>query len=80
MIMYEGSGMYVYMNPPLDPILSQKNPVHTYVYTPYFLKIHRSTTLPFMPRSPKWSGHFTFSKQNNNKKRPACFSYLPRAY
>jgi len=42
-----------------DPVLSQKNPVHT--LTIYFFKIHLRIILPCIPRSTKWSFHFSIS-------------------
>jgi hypothetical protein len=52
------------MNPQSNPILSQMNPVHA--YTPCFLNINLSITLPqtYMPRSPKWHFHLQVSHRN----------------
>ena len=48
--------------PPLFPILSHLDPVHT--PTSHFLKIHLNIILPSIPGSPKWSPSFRFSHQN----------------
>jgi hypothetical protein len=42
----------VYNSPTLVPVLSYINLVH--ILPSYFFKIHFNTTLPFMPKSPKW--------------------------
>jgi len=39
----------LYRSPPLDPILSHLNPVHTFTF--YFFKIHFKIIFPSMPRS-----------------------------
>jgi len=41
----------VQKNPPLDTILNQANPLHT--FTPYFINIRFNTILQCTPRSPK---------------------------
>jgi len=58
---------------PLDPILSQKNPVHT--LTPYFFKIHFNITIPSTHVSPTLSLPFKLSNQN-----PVRISHLSHAY
>jgi hypothetical protein len=43
----------VQTSPPLDPVLSQLNPVHP--IDPYLLKVHLNVILPPTPRSSQWS-------------------------
>jgi hypothetical protein len=57
----------VHKSPPLHPILSHMNPVHT--ITSYFLTNHVNIKLPFIPRSPRWPLPFRFSDRN--------FVYIP---
>jgi hypothetical protein len=45
--------------PPLDPILSQANPVH--ILTAYFFTIHFNSIVPYTYIYPKWSLPFGFS-------------------
>jgi len=49
-------------NPPLVPVLSQMNPVHT--FSTYFTKIHSDIVFLSMPRCSKRSLQFRFSNQN----------------
>jgi len=60
----------VKMNPPLDRILSQMNPVHNLI--PYSLKIHFN--IVFLPTSgsPKWSFPVRFPDNNF-----VCISHHP---
>jgi hypothetical protein len=58
--------------PPLVPILSQLDPVHT--PSSHFLKIHLNNILPSTPGSPKWSLSFRFPHQ-----KPVYASSLPHA-
>jgi hypothetical protein len=59
-------------NPPLFPILSQINPVHTFI--PCFPKLQYDTTSSSVPKLSVWSLPFRFSNQNF-----VCISHLPHA-
>jgi hypothetical protein len=59
-------------SPPLDPILSQPNPVHP--IDPYLPKVHFNVILPPMPTSSQWSLAFRPPNQN-----PVSTSPLPHA-
>jgi len=52
-------GTRIHKSPPLDPVLSHLNPVHTVTY--YLLKTHFNFVLPFLSSSSKWSLPFRFS-------------------
>jgi hypothetical protein len=52
----------VHISPPLDPILSQLNPVR--LIDPYLLKDHLNVILPPTPRSSQWSLAFGPPNQN----------------
>jgi hypothetical protein len=55
---------------PLDPILSQLNPVHP--IDPYLPKVHVNVILPPMPRSSQWSVTFGPPNQNPVNTSPMC--------
>jgi hypothetical protein len=50
----------VHKSPPLDPVLSQINPVHVLT----IFKIHSNIILPSTPASPRRCSPFMFSDQN----------------
>jgi hypothetical protein len=52
----------IHKSPPLDPILSQPNPVHP--IDPYLPKVHLNVILPPTPRSFQWSLAFGPPNQN----------------
>jgi hypothetical protein len=53
---------HVYKSPPLDPILSQQNQVHS--ICPHLPKVHLNVILSHTPRSPQWSLLFGTANQN----------------
>jgi hypothetical protein len=69
----------VHTSPPLDPILSQLNPVHPIdLYLP---KVHLNVILPPTPRSSQWSLPFGPPNQNPVNTSPlpmraTCPSHL----
>jgi hypothetical protein len=63
---------HVHKSPPLDPMLSQLNPVHP--INPYLPKVQLNVILPPMPRSSWWSLTFRLPNQN-----PVNTSPLPHA-
>jgi hypothetical protein len=63
--------------PPLVPILSQLDLVHT--PTSHFLKIHLNIILPSTPGSPEWAFSLRFSYQNTVYASPRTQTrYIPR--
>jgi hypothetical protein len=65
----------VHKSPPLDPILSQPNPVRL-IY-PYLPKVHHNVILPPTPRSSQWSLTFGPSPANNSPTmRATCPAHL----
>jgi hypothetical protein len=58
----------VHKSPPLDPILSQPNPVHP--IDPYLPKVHFNVILPPTPRSSQWSLAFGPPNQNSVNTSP----------
>jgi hypothetical protein len=68
----------VHTSPPLDPILSQLNPVRP--IDPYLPKVHLNVILPPTPKSSQWSPDFGTPNQNpvNTSTPHAChMSRLP---
>jgi len=53
----------VHMGPPLDPILSQINPFHTFPLATLFL-LRSIAVIPFISRSSEWYLLFRFANQN----------------
>jgi hypothetical protein len=68
----EGSLPWSQRAPPLDPILSQPNPVRP--IDPYFPKVYLNVILPPTPRSTQWP--LTFGTPNQN---PVNTPPLPHA-
>jgi hypothetical protein len=70
----------VHKSPPLDPILSQPNPVRP--INPYHSKVHLNVILPPTPTSSQWSLAFGPPSQNSVSTSPLklslCFSWAPR--
>jgi hypothetical protein len=69
----------VHTSPPLDPILSQVNPVRP--IDPYFTKIHLNVILTPTPRSSQWSLAFGPPNQNPINTCPlphVCGDYIYR--
>jgi len=64
---------HVHNSPPMDPILSNMNPVHNFQL--YFPKVPSNITFPSMCRCSKWSLPFRFSQQNF-----VCISHLAHAH
>ena len=63
--------------PPLVPIQSQRNPVHT--PTSHFLQIHLNIILPSTPGSPQWSLTQRFPYENPVHASPLPHRrYMPR--
>jgi hypothetical protein len=63
--------------PPLVPVLSQFDPVHTPTY--HLLNIHLNNILPSTPGSPKWSLSLRFPHQNPLFTSPLPHTrYMPR--
>jgi hypothetical protein len=68
----------VHKSPPLDPILSQPNPVHP--INPYLPNVHLNVILPPMPRSSQRSLAFGPPNQNPLSTSPrlhACHMSSP---
>jgi hypothetical protein len=59
----------VHKSQPLDPILSQLNPVR--FIDPYIPKVHLNVILPPTPRSFQWSLAFGPPKQNPENTSPS---------
>jgi len=63
--------------PPLVPVLSQLDPVHT--PTSHFLKIHPNIILPSTPGFPKWSLSLRFPHENRVHASPLLHTrYMSR--
>jgi hypothetical protein len=67
---------HVHKSPPLDPILSQPNPVHP--IDPYHSKVQLNVILPPTPRSSRWSLPFSCPNQNplNVSPLPPCMLHV----
>jgi hypothetical protein len=68
----------VHTTPPLDPIMSQLNPIHP--IDPYLPKVHLNVILPPTPRSSQWSLAFRPPNQNPVNTSPfphACHMSSP---
>jgi hypothetical protein len=70
---------HVHTSPPLDPILSQLNPVR--LMDPYLPKVHLYVILPPTPRSSQWSLALGPPNQNPvtplpSPMRATCPAYL----
>jgi hypothetical protein len=67
----------VHKSPPLDPILSQLNPVCP--VDSYLPKVHLIVILPPTPRSSQWSLTFRPPNQNpvNTSPLPPCVPHVP---